>query len=179
MPDIREISQTNRPRGRKLRASKDRLAQLTRISRQKLGMTGMEIGTVQVCGTLRRGVRDGDKYHQTSGSLWQYFASVQKCMETIQSMIPVQLLCRQLLDVISMGRDWRCCPAWDEIARKLPGRTRDRMIRSNLGAAWISYHLPDLASKARLTLHRWVEPRDWMFFADDIDTWLYPANHGT
>jgi len=179
VPIVRKITDTDRRRQNPLRASKDRPAQLARLSRQQLGVIGIEIGTVQVCGTARRGARDRETYSRLSSCTWQYFASVQRCIETIEPAIPAQMLCRQLLDVLSIGRDWWHCPTWDSLARKLPGQTRDRMIRSSLGAAWISYHLPDLASKARLTLHRWVHPKDWMETADGIDTWLYPANHGT
>lgn len=53
------------------------------------------------------------------------------------------------------------------------------MIRSSLGAAWIFNHLPDLASKARLTLSRWRSPGEWRDLADDVDLWLYSANEGT
>jgi len=111
--------------------------------------------------------------------VWQYFASVEKCMDTIGSSIPAQSLCRQLLDVLSMGRDWLHCPAWADLARRLPAQTRSRMISSSLGAAWMINHIPGLASKAKLTLNRWLHPREWRDTVNDVDLWLYSANDGT
>jgi hypothetical protein len=100
-------------------------------------------------------------------------------MDTIGSSIPAQLLCRQLMDVLSVGRDWRHCPGWADLARSLPAQTSDRMIKSSLSAAWMINHLPDLASKAKLTLHRWLHPTKWRDAANIVDLWLFPPNDGT
>ena len=53
------------------------------------------------------------------------------------------------------------------------------MIKASLGAAWIFHHLPNLASKARLTLHRWLDPKAWRGIADEVDVWMHEANEGT
>jgi len=139
----------------------------------------MKIGTVQVCGTVLRGSRDQETHAKSSSYVWRYFGCLQRSMDTVESSVSAQSLCRQLLDVLSTGRAWRHCPAWADIARRLPDQTSDRMIQSSLGAAWISNRLPGLASKAKLTLHRWLHPGDWRDVANDIDTWFYSANIGT
>jgi hypothetical protein len=53
------------------------------------------------------------------------------------------------------------------------------MIKSSLGAAWIIYNLPGLASKAKLTLNRWRHPNRWRITAGDVDHWFFLANEGT
>lgn len=53
------------------------------------------------------------------------------------------------------------------------------MIKASLGAAWIVHHLPSLASKAKLPLHRWLGPRTWRGIAGEVDLWLHEANEGT
>ena len=53
------------------------------------------------------------------------------------------------------------------------------MTKASLGAAWIVHHLPGLASKARLTLHRWLDPTSWREIAGEVDIWLHAANDGT
>jgi hypothetical protein len=179
VPAMRRISSEDRRREILLSASKSRPVELTRSSRQKLGVIGVEIGTVQVCGTERRGSSDSDTDAHFSSYLWQYFASIQRCMDTIQSSMPAQFVCRQLLDVLSMGLRWQHCPVWADLACRLPAQTSDRMIDSSLGAAWIIYHLPGLASKAKLSLHRWLNPRGWRAIANHADLWLYSANQGT
>jgi hypothetical protein len=100
-------------------------------------------------------------------------------MRAIEGLIPAQSLCRLLLDVLSTGRDWERCPAWDDVVEELPAQTNDRMIKASLGASWMFYKLPDLAVKANLTLSRWLNPLWWREVADDVDLWLYSANHGT
>ena len=179
VPIIRRLNSTDRSRETALRASKDRPAQLTKLSRQQLGVVGVEIGTIQICGTVLRGSRDQDTDAESSSYVWQYFASLQRSMDAIESSIPAKSLCRQLLDVLCVGRAWWHCPAWGNIAQQLPRQTSNRMIQSSLGAAWIFYHLPGLASKARLTLSRWLHPGDWRDFEDEVDLWLYAANEGT
>jgi hypothetical protein len=62
-PFMRTISATDRKRNDPLRAGKGRPAQLTRLSRQRLGVIGIEIGTIQVC------TRDGyNQFNSQSGS---------------------------------------------------------------------------------------------------------------
>lgn len=178
-PIIRKLKNTDDSRETVLRASKDRPAQLTRLSRQQIGVIGVEIGTIQVCGIALRGSRDQDTAAESASYVWQYFSSLQRSMDTIESSISAQSLCRQLLDVLSTGRAWRHCPAWAYVTLRSPGWKSDRMIQSSLGAAWIFDHLPGLASRAKLTLHRWIHPSDWRELADDVNTWLYSASFGT
>lgn len=162
-----------------LTASKSRPAQLTASSRQRLGAIGVQIGTVQNFSIGWYGVRDHHTYSETSISIWQHMVSFQKCMSTCESSTSAQLICKLLLDALSLGEDWRQCTAWFRVADTFPGKTKARMIRSSLGAAWIIHHLPDLASKAKLTLQRWHSPRAWREIASDVNSWLYDGNMGT
>ena len=100
-------------------------------------------------------------------------------MKTIGTSVLIQSLCRLLLDVLSLGQDRRYCPAWNHLVLKMPIQTGDRMNKASLGAAWIVHHLPSLASKARLTLHRWLDPKAWRGIAEEVQVWPYEANGGT
>jgi hypothetical protein len=88
LPIMRSISSTDDRRENALRASQGRQTQLTRSSRQQIGVTGVEIGRVQVCGTVRRGMRDQDTYSEASSYTWQCFASIQQCINAIESSTP-------------------------------------------------------------------------------------------
>jgi hypothetical protein len=176
---MRNMYSSGRRRNAPLRASKGRPAQLTRLSRQRLGVTGIEIGTIQFCTTTWKRSSEDDIGTAICSTIWQYFASLQSCMNSIESLVSAQLRCRLLLDVLSLGQDWKHCPFWRQLAKALPAQTKDRMIDSSLGAAWLIQHLPTLASKAKLTLHRWLHPRDWAHAANQVQNWLYLANKGT
>ena len=160
-------------------ASKDHPARFKKLSRRQLGVIGIEIGTVQTCSNVWRGSRDQDSCSQSASFTWQHLSSLQNCMDTIETSVPIQKLCRLLLDVLSLDQEWKFCPAWTHLARSLPRQTGDRMTKASLGAAWIVHHLPGLASKARLTLHRWLDPTSWREIAGEVDIWLHAANDGT
>jgi hypothetical protein len=178
-PSIRIISATDDKRNIPLRASNGRPAQLTRLSRRRLGVIGIEIGTIQVCTTTWKRYDEHDPASTSCSTIWQYLASLQTCMNSIESSISAQLRCRLLLDVLSMGQDWKHCPAGKTLAEALPAQTKDRMIYSSLGAAWLIQHVPTIASKAKLTLHRWLDPKDWTDIANQVQDWLYLVNQGT
>ena len=161
-----------------LLASKGHPAKFKKLSRREIGVIGIEIGTVQTCSNVWRGSRDQDTYSETSSFTWQHFSSLQNCINTIESSMPVQSLCRLLLEVLSLDQDWKYCPAWMDLVSDLPIQTGDRMIKASLGAAWIVHHLPSLASKAKLPLNRWLDPRTWRGIADEVDLWLHEVNEG-
>ena len=160
-------------------ASKDHPARLKKLSRRQVGIIGIEIGTVQTCSNVWRGSRDQDTCIESASFTWQHLSSLQNCMDAIETSVPIQTLCRLLLDVLSLDQEWKFCPAWTDLARSLPRQTGYRMTKASLGAAWIVHHLPGLASKARLALHRWLDPTSWREIAEEVDLWLHPANDGT
>jgi hypothetical protein len=100
-------------------------------------------------------------------------------MNSIEYSVSAQLRCRLLLDVLSLGQDWKHCPVGETVAEALPAQTKDRMVYSSLGAAWLIQHVPTIASKAKLTLHRWLSPDDWSYTASEVGNWLYRVNIGT
>ena len=161
------------------RASKGYPSQLTSLSRQQIGITGMKVGTIQVCGILWKGGEGAATHRESTINTWQYLASLQRCMDSINTSIPAQSLCRRLLDVLSAGQDWWRCTAWEYLTRGLPAQTSNRMIHSSLGAGWMVHYLPGMASKAKLTLHRWVAPQVWRKVADEVDIWLFQASSST
>jgi len=173
-PSMRSMLLDDLRREFRLRASKSCPVRLTKSSRQGLGVIGMQLGRISTCSTWW-GV---ESIHGQSTS-WQYLASLRRCISCLESSIPAQLLCKLLLDVCSSGLDWRECAAWAKVTYELPADTKDRMVRSSLGAAWIINHLPDLASRAKLMLHRSLAPRQWRDVVNDVDTWLFDINLGT
>jgi hypothetical protein len=180
-PTLRRLRNSRRDSRRQapMLSSKGRPAEFKKLSRREIGVIGIEIGPVQMCSNVWRGGRDQDTYFESSSFTWQHLSSLQNCINTIETSMPVQSLCRLLLDVLSLDQDWKCCPAWTDIAPSLPTQTGDRMIKASLGAAWMVHHLPSLASKAKLPLHRWVDPKAWRGIADEVAIWLHGANEGT
>jgi hypothetical protein len=124
---LMSVAETNR--NLPFSASKGCGAELTMSSRQKLGLLGIEVGTVQRCGTVWKGAGE-----ETSSVTWQYIASLKECMGSLEFLLSPQALCRLLLDVLSLGQNWRHCPAWAVVANILPAQTGHRMIQSSLGA---------------------------------------------
>jgi hypothetical protein len=162
-----------------LRASKGRPARLTLMSQREICVVGMQVATVQACSTAWRGMRATESAVDWSSCAWAGITSVQKCISSATALVPAKSLWRLYLDVRSTGIDWRDSPSWPRMAFLLPPNTRDRMVKSSIGAAWIMTQDPQLALEAGLSLNRKIRPTDWRKVADDTDPWVFSHNMGT
>jgi hypothetical protein len=145
-----------------LEACKGRPACFTLLSRRCVGVVGVYIGVVRSCSSDRRGGKhNGDLSHWTNEQphgvqLWKLY-----------------------LDVCSTGLGLRDSQAWYRISKFLPARTRSRMVKSTIGAAWIMKYAPEFAPKNGLALSRKFDDDTWSDIADDVDCFLHALNHGT
>jgi hypothetical protein len=178
MPDIRELSDFDHHRAFRLKACKGRPARLTLLSRQQIGVIGIEIGTIQACSKVQRGKLHTERVSEYSSYQWASVASIRRCISSAAVFVPAKSLWKLYLDVRSTGADWRCSFIWPRVAHMFPSKTRDRMVKSSIGAAWIMSHLPEFASEAGLSPNRNLSPRDWRAVAEDTDAWVSRINHG-
>jgi hypothetical protein len=178
-PSVRELRFKDTSRHFLLRACKGHLARLTLMSRRSIGVVGVQVATIQTCSANWRGMRPTESVSEFSSYQWARATSTQKCMSSAAALVPVKSLRRLYLDVRSTGIDWRDSPAWSHTAHLLPSKTRDRMVKSSIGAAWIMSHLPELAHEAGLSPNRKLGPKQWVSVAGDTDNWVYTINYGT
>jgi hypothetical protein len=178
-PAIRGLVLNHRNRSFPLRASRDHLARLTLTSRRKIGVVGMQVATVKADSTDWRATTAAESFVDWSSYSRARITSTQKCISSAKALVPAKSLWRLYLDVRSTGIDWRDSPAWSRMAHLLPPSTRDRMVKSSIGAAWIMSHVPQLALEAGLSLNRKISPEYWRQLADDTDPWVFSHNIGT
>ena len=145
-----------------LEACKGRPAYFTLLSRRCVGVVGVYIGVVRSCSSDWRGGK-----HNEDLSHW-----------TNEQPHGVQLW-KLYLDVCSTGLGLRDSQAWYRISKFLPARTRSRMVKSTIGAAWIMKYAPEFAPKDGLALSRKFDDDTWSDIADDVDCFLHALNHGT
>lgn len=53
------------------------------------------------------------------------------------------------------------------------------MVKSSIGAAWMTHHLPEFALAASLSPNRKLGPKNWELVAHDVDVWIFSLNYGT
>jgi hypothetical protein len=159
---VRHMVYTDDLRTSPLEACKGRLACFTHVSRRCVGVVGVYIGVVRSCSSDWRGEKhDEDLSHWTD--------------EQPHGVQPWKLY----LDVCSTGLDLRDTQAWHLISKFLPARTRSRMVKGTIGAAWIMEYALAFASKDGLALSRKFDADTWSYVAYDVERFLQDHNHGT
>jgi hypothetical protein len=177
---VRELVDRNSWRSSPLRACRGRPASFTALTRRCVAAVGVYVGSVKSCSSLWRGQRIDEEDADFWSVNQQKYASIQRCASSIEGICPPsRSLWKLLLDVCSAGAHFGKCPAWSYVSNFLPARTRDRMAKSTVGAAWIMKYVPDLAPEGGLALTRKVDADTWDRAAGDVDDWLFDQSVGT
>jgi len=170
-----QSSQRNSP----LRACRGRPASFTVLTRRCVAAVGVYIGSVKSCSSLWRGQGADEENADFWSDNEQIYASLQRCASSIKGVSPSYSLWKLLLDVCSTGAYFGKCPAWSYVSNFLPARTRNRMAKSTIGAAWITKYVPACAPEDGLALSRKVDADTWSRAADGVDDWLFDHSHET
>lgn len=162
-----------------LKACRGYPAHFTVLSRQCVAPMGVYIGSVKTSSSVWRGYNLGEDAAEWRSISEQIYASFQRCVSSIQAASPGCSNWKLLLNVFSAGVDFRHCPAWSYVSTFFPAKTRDRMVKSTIGAAWIMRHVPGLAPKGGLVLSRKLDADTWFKVAGDVDAWLWSKSECT
>ena len=169
---VRDLLHANQ----RLKASRGRPARFTILTRQCVAAVGVYIGSVKKCSAQWRGPNPDEDFH----THWEnVYGSFQRCTSSISTTSPGCSLWKLYLDVFSAGAEFRQCSAWSYVWGFLPARTRDRMVKSTIGAAWIMRYMPTLAPNGGLTLNRRLDADSWNHVAYVVNDWLHDRSRGT
>jgi hypothetical protein len=174
--NTRNLLTHNIYRSSPLKACEGRPARFTVLSRQIVGALGVCVGTVMsVCKP------DWEKKHNIRDDwiIGHANASMSSCASRVEAVCPGVSLWRLYLNVCLTGVDLSRCSAWSRISESLPARTRNRMVKSTIGAAWIMRYAREFAPKDGLPLPRKFDADTWKRVARDVDIFLESTNFGT
>lgn len=175
----RDLASRNHERESPLRTCRGRPARFTLISRQYVAVKGVHIGFVRTCSREWRFLNPREDAANWWSGLEQTHASFQRCVSSARAASPGGSTWKLLLYVLSAGADFRNCPAWSYVSRFLPAKTRDRMVKSTIGAAWIMSFLPELAPKGGLSPSQKLDADTRLRVAHDVNAWLLNKSYGT
>jgi hypothetical protein len=169
---VRDLDTNEKLRKSPLKACRGLPARFTVFNRRCVAAMGIYIGSVKRCSSAWHNSFSGD------AEVVKTYASFQRCASSLKPLLPGHSLWRLFFDVCTAGLEPRHCPAWPSVSKVLPAKTRDRMVRNTIGAAWIMEHVPGLASKGEMFLSRKLDHSTWVSVSREVDTWLYARNQG-
>jgi hypothetical protein len=165
----RKLVAKDRWRSEPLNACRERLACFTVLSRQLVGVLGVCVGAVKSCNYDWSG-RPGDDLADSTTE--QDISSLRSCVSSVRAVSPGGPLWKLYLDVCSAGVDLRHSQAWSRISKFLPARTRDRMVKRTIGAAWIMNYAPQFAPEEGLALSQKFDSDTWFKIATHVDYFM-------
>lgn len=176
---LRTLTYGDRWRATPMRSCRGRPARFTTLTRRQIGALGFRIGVVQICSSTWYSTQDDDDDPVWWKDMEERATPFERCAVLVQDIVPAHRFWQLYLDVCAAGADLRYSPAWRSVAKMLPQRTKDRMVKKTVGAAWLINYAPDLAHKAGLLLNRKLDPESWRSVAEDLDVWLKGKSSGT
>jgi hypothetical protein len=173
----RKLVASDHLRSEPLNACRERPACFTVLSRQLVGVLGVRVGAVKSCKHDWSGRNPGEDIADWTTE--QVDASMRSCASSVQAVYSDGPLWKLYLDVCSAGADLHHSQAWSRLSEYLPARTRSRMVKSTIGAAWIMDYAPEFAPEGGLALSQNFDSYTWTKLATYVDAFMKSQSYGT